>query len=82
MFGTDEEVVEARNKVPEPGRTDCRFYQALLPQEPFDYRRLITERPEAIASIKTVTFTKVRMVSEGGAIYSAWRCERDGLLYL
>ena len=77
--GEDPEAVYCREKLPEPARHYSDYIRGLVPPErppSWDLESAVMFR-----TIRTMDFEMVRMVTRFGAVFSAWKCKKDGKIY-
>lgn len=78
--GDDPELLEARERMPEPSRYDGLHIRVALPRrEPFNFR---LEPLQTVACLRTATFEKVEVVTEHRGCFGAWRHVGSGKLYI
>lgn len=77
--GTNEEIISARNRIPEPTRTDLVIYRSLIPEKNYI---LSFHEPEPIKPLRVVIFEKILIAKQGSYSFYAWKSKEDGKIYL
>lgn len=83
--GTNEELISAREKMPEPTRYKFESYRVPLYRvplyEPYPLGFFATEFPVSIKT-RTATFTRVLVKNSTGTTFWAWQNTEDGCVYV
>lgn len=72
--------MDARRLMPEPAHAEQLFFEVPICND--TNADIWLMNPYEMVAMNRVCFRKVRMRSEGGAIYLAWQCLEDDTVYI